>query len=85
MSRGGDELHLARDLQVPGGKRLLREDLAFGDGWDEVLCPSYLHLEALPDLRLGQGRRGAGLINGCSVGDVEGNHFGDTETGFNWM
>lgn len=83
VRRSSDELHLARDLQVPRGKRLLRENLAFGDSWDEVLCPSHFHLEALPDLRLGQGGRSAGLVDGCSVGDVEGNHFGDTEKSFN--
>jgi hypothetical protein len=28
-------------------------------------------------LRLGQGRRGASLVDGCGIGDVEGNHCGE--------
>lgn len=72
---GGGELHLASDLQVPRGKGLFRENLTFGDCGNEVLRPAHFELQALPHLGLGQGRGGAGLVDGRGVGDVKSNHF----------
>jgi len=50
MSRCGNELHLACNLEFASGESVFGKDLTIGDGRDEILRLSRVKLQPLPDL-----------------------------------
>lgn len=66
-----DEMRLSQhDIAI------VLENFAVTDDGDEVLCAPDLALQAFPDLRTREYRRGASGVDLLGVGNVDGDHDG---------